>query len=331
MWRRGWCRNPRLYSPQQSHLVDQDSLDCARGLGDSWQAADGAGESGDPTSTRGERRPLLIFGPQPRLAGAVVGAGFGAEAGMMASTNVGGGSGSGGSSGGVGGGTPPSGGGPPRPDRGVPPAGQERTISFQPEERYWTDYLRILLPVAGLLLLIGLLWWWLDFLVGDPSADPPAPTQSVGVVSTETIEPSISTPRPAGTPADVTANPGPGLTPTAAPTEAPPPAAEEDVEEAAATETPTQAETPPADGQEPVYPTYNIGDSVVTTEEGVNLRQEASVESDSLGPLAQGTVLTIRANFVPFDPPELDWWPVTTEDGREGFIREDFLNPAPTT
>ena len=32
---------------------------------------------------------------------------------------------------------------------------EERTVSYQPEERYWTDYLRIALPVFGLLLLIG--------------------------------------------------------------------------------------------------------------------------------------------------------------------------------
>lgn len=324
MWRRGWCRNPRLYSPQQSHLVEQDSLDCARGLGDSWQPGDIAGARS--ASAKGERRPPLVFGPQPRLAGALVG--IGAGAGIMASTNLGGGSGSGGSSGG--GGTSPPGGGPPRPERGLPPAGQERTISFQPEERYWTDYLRILLPVAGLLLLIGLLWWWLDFLVGDPTAQAPAPTTSVGAVTTETIEPPISTPRAAGTPADIAANVGPPPTPI--PTEAAPQAIDQTPVETAATQTPTLAETPLPDGQESPYATYAIGDAVIVSEpDGANLRQEASVESNSLGVLAQGSQLSIRDNFVPFDPPELDWWPVSSSDGREGFIREDFLEAAPST
>lgn len=43
IWRKGWCRNPLLYAPQQSHLVAEDDLDCSRGLSDYWEAADGTG------------------------------------------------------------------------------------------------------------------------------------------------------------------------------------------------------------------------------------------------------------------------------------------------
>lgn len=43
VWRKGWCRNPLLYAPQQSHLVAEDDLDCSRGLSDYWEAADGTG------------------------------------------------------------------------------------------------------------------------------------------------------------------------------------------------------------------------------------------------------------------------------------------------
>ena len=60
---------------------------------------------------------------------------------------------------------------------------EERTVSYQPEERYWTDYLRIALPVIGLLLLIGLLWYWASALIGDGGNQPP-PTQETAAVIT---------------------------------------------------------------------------------------------------------------------------------------------------
>ena len=38
--RKGWCRNPLLYSPQQSHLVQQDDLDCGHRIGNYWEPAE---------------------------------------------------------------------------------------------------------------------------------------------------------------------------------------------------------------------------------------------------------------------------------------------------
>ena len=69
---------------------------------------------------------------------------------------------------------------------------EERTVSYQPEERYWTDYLRIALPVIGLLLLIGLLWYWASALIGD-GGDQPPPTQETAAVITPVNE---ATPAP---------------------------------------------------------------------------------------------------------------------------------------
>ena len=65
-------------------------------------------------------------------------------------------------------------------------------MSYQPEERYWTDYLRIALPVIGLLLLIGLLWYWASALIGD-GGDQPPPTPDLAAVITPVNE---ATPAP---------------------------------------------------------------------------------------------------------------------------------------
>ena len=59
IWRKGWCRNPLLYAPQQSHLVAEDDLDCSRGLSDYWEAADGTGpNAGVNLMANGSRDPF---------------------------------------------------------------------------------------------------------------------------------------------------------------------------------------------------------------------------------------------------------------------------------
>lgn len=273
------------------------------------------------------RNPLRMFGPQPRLTGAAAGAGAfaGAGAGIMASVNLGGGGGGGAGSGGE----PPA--DPIRPERGGAPPGQERTISFQPEERYWTDYLRILLPVAGLLILIGLLWWWLNYIIGDTSSEPPVtPTTQVAIDTdaTETIDAAVASPTPLGTPRTVQVTQGPPPTPT------PPPAAP------AAGETPPVA---PAAGDEtatgdPTAPAGDAGDcsgtfseyapgTTVLTTETVNVRQSASTTATAITQVAANTPVEISGPFENFPAPACDWWPVTV-NGTEGFIREDFLRAA---
>ena len=205
-------------------------------------------------------------------------------------------------------------------DPGRAGSSEERTVSYQPEERYWTDYLRIALPVVGLLILIGLLWYWASALIGDGGTQPP-PTPELQAVITPVNE---STPAPP-TPTAAVIAPTPGSPPTPTATAAPP--------AVVATEPVTAPTTPPETGDQSdsanscaSMPVYESGALVQTTAE-VNLRQGPSTDSESLGVLPQGTQLQVTGEFS--EAGQCDWWPVTaTENQQAGFIREDFLQAA---
>jgi Bacterial SH3 domain len=192
---------------------------------------------------------------------------------------------------------------------------EERTVSYQPEERYWTDYLRIALPVIGLLLLIGLLWYWASALIGNTGTEPP-PTQSAAVVITPINEATPASP----TSTAVVIAPTPGSPPTPSPTAV--------VEAIAPTAPPAQTPTPAATNTATScaeMPLYDPGTLVQTTEE-VNMRDGPSTDSAVVVVLPAGTQLQVTGDFQ--EAGQCDWWPVTaTEGGQSGFVREDFLKP----
>jgi hypothetical protein len=200
------------------------------------------------------------------------------------------------------------------PDRAG--SSEERTVSYQPEERYWTDYLRIALPVIGLLLLIGLLWYWASALIGDGGNEPP-PTPELAAVITPVNE---ATPAPPTATAVVIApTPGPPVAPTA--TAAPPAAV------ATQAPTPTQAAAAASEPENPCanMPVYPVG-ALVTTTEQVNLRDGPSTESNAIVVLPAGTQLQVTGDFS--EAGQCDWWPVTvTETGQSGFVIEQYLKP----
>lgn len=192
---------------------------------------------------------------------------------------------------------------------------EERTVSYQPEERYWTDYLRIALPVVGLLLLIGLLWYWASALIGDGGSEAP-PTPDLAAVITPVNE---ATPAPPTATAVVIApTPGPPVEPTPTPV------------------TPVAVATQPVPTTAPVVtepenpcanmPVYPVG-ALVTTTTILNLR-DAPIDGNIVSEMPEGTQLQVTGDFT--EAGQCDWWPVIiTETGQAGFVIEQYLEPVP--
>lgn len=189
-------------------------------------------------------------------------------------------------------------------------------MSYQPEERYWTDYLRIALPVIGLLLLIGLLWYWASALIGDGGSDVPL-TPELAAVITPVNEATPSP--PTATAVVIAPTPGPPVEPT--PTEAPPVVAVTQAAAPTADPATTDAENPCANM--PVY----AAESLVTTTDQVRLRSSPSTDGEIIAELPAGTQLRVTGNFE--EAGQCDWWPVTaTATNQSGFVIEQFLKPA---
>lgn len=318
-WKRGWCRNPRLYGPQQSHAVDEDSLDCNRGIGDFWEPIDtdpaasgGFAVNPQANAERTDNSGVQGFGSIGRVGAAD--ADFGAadepgDAGLHRGDGQG---------------------------LDVPRAAQEELpVSQSSNERYWTDYLRIALPVLGLLLLIGLLWYWASALIGGPSATQPVATvvAQVTVVSEVPVDaqPSptamvIGQPTVAGQPpADGQQVVGQPTAISVQPTAPAVVAATATAVPAAPTEVPAQdvADNPCAS-----LPIYDVGTNVMTNETEVNLRNGPSSDSDIVVTMPIGTVL--QTTDVVRETGQCDWYPVMIlETGETGFVIEQFIELGP--
>ena len=183
--------------------------------------------------------------------------------------------------------------------------GRPRTVQYQPEERYWTEYLRIALPILGLLLMIGLLWFWALQLMGDDNGgDQPVVTEPP---ATEEVVLPDSTPTTEAT-EDVIAPPTP--TPT---------------EELSTPETTPEVEETPADtgGGE-----IAIGSVVQVTEDGVNMRADATTSSDAVTQLNAGDSFEVVDG--PVEADTYTWWMVVDDTNSVvGWIASDFIEVAP--
>lgn len=181
--------------------------------------------------------------------------------------------------------------------------GRQRTVQYQPEERYWTEYLRIALPILGLLLMIALLWYWALQLTddnnggNDPIETPPGTTE---VLTPPTTEPTEEVVVPPTTEPDVST-----------------PIADE--------ETPVVEETP---DEPPVSDEIGEGAAVQVTDDGVNMRSDATVDSEAITQLNEGDVLTVLSG--PIEADDYIWWEVVVEEtGDTGYVVEDFIELVP--
>ncbi len=293
IWRKGWCRNPLLYAPHQSHLVSEDDLDCDRGMGNYWEPAD------EPVQALLEGGQAMAIRSEPAAEKSVVlplrlsdelGRGTAKRQGGFMDQYTGSGSSR-----------------DPEPEdeyqhvppftsrpSGTGPFGSERQFTYQTDERYWTDYIRIAAPVLGVILMLGLAWFWISSLLADRGASQPTP--EAGSLPTVLTGP---TPTTEVTPA------GPIIITTVSPSTTP-------------------AATQPSG-------TVGPGATVIvanTDGAGVNLRAAPSTSADIVQTLPEGTELTVVGESISAEG--YVWWPVKSGN-LSGYVVADYLQPVTPT
>ena len=195
-------------------------------------------------------------------------------------------------------------------------------MSYQPEERYWTDYLRIALPVVGLLLMLGLFWYWASNVIGDGgNSNKPSPTAQVSVLTANTstattaalvdIKTAVTTPTTApnaGLATEVnSASNGTNTGNTAVNTAAPGNSAGN-----ASTTNPSK---------------FGKGDAVVTND-AVNMRAEHSTTATPVESLDPQTKLNVTGDGV--KEGDYIWIPVDDPNtGTSGWVADQFVDLAP--
>jgi len=191
-------------------------------------------------------------------------------------------------------------------------------VSYESEERYWTDYLRVALPVIGLLLMLALFWWWAQQFIGDDKDG-----NQVALEATQTTEIATkAAPTPTNTVEVVVQPTQVETTPTTG-------------TDGNTGNNGSQTENTPADnsGGNAQNCEFKKGDYVVVTQEGDGLRLRTDPEvsdTNSVDTLDAGTVLRVVEDCTVEDADGNQWVRVRDEaTSRTGYVSADFVEPQP--
>jgi len=307
---RGWCRNPRLYTASQSQPVSEFELSCASRQGDFWEASEDAAllqpiaatepESLVDRSLEYDAHELLSGGSQMRGSSADQPRSSDDAPYVQPSDTP------------TSRGSRGSGGSMPPPAGSTGSGSGDRPPGYQTEERYWTDYLRIALPIAGLLLLLSVFWYWASSFIGDDNSGTQTPIVAVNVTPQDapTLTPTLQD-AVVLTPALPTATTS-AVEPTQAPAQPTQPVAQ-----------PTQPVAEPT--QATAGGTFAEGDLVIVNDNDVNMRSDPSTGGDIVDTLTQGTELRV-ISATSTDADGYTWWNVSDDAlGISGWVVGDFL------
>lgn len=162
----------------------------------------------------------------------------------------------------------------------------------------------MILPVVGLLLLLGLFWYWASSLIGDDGDTPATPSQQA-IVLTQDPPTATATTEVVITPVETTEGGENGENNSSGGETTPP--------------TPTPTEEAESTGG-----LFEVGDIIAVTDDEVRLRAEPSTSAEIVEEMTRGTELRVTG------PPEegdgFIWWPVEDEvTGNSGWVAQDFV------
>jgi outer membrane biosynthesis protein TonB len=197
-------------------------------------------------------------------------------------------------------------------------------VSYQSEERYWTDYVRVATPIVGLLLLLGVFWYWANSLIGADSSAPP-PTAVLTVIPDDTPTPTPTTEaiiEDTPAPDEPTETAGAETPPTRTPRPADDEPTATPEEEEQPTEEPAESTDESSRGGE-----FEEGQTLITTSD-VRMRAEPSTESDIVEELAADVELVVVSG-TPQEAEGYVWWNVRNEATEStGWVVDDWLAAA---